>query len=133
MAEAEKKILSEKQPPVRHSVEEIREVQSATLADAILKCKPKPLSSRMIHLYFILLIATFCSCINGYDGSVMGGINGQLQYREYFHFDPDKGTPATGIVYAIYTIGNLVGSFAAGPATDFRGVCPAMPHHYAAR
>jgi MFS family permease len=51
----------------------------------------------------------------------MGAINSYPQYREYFHFDKDKGTPATGIVYAIYTIGNLVGSFFAGPATDFRG------------
>jgi hypothetical protein len=120
MAESEKQAIAV-QTSGDHGAEEIKEVQSATLADAILKCKPKPLSRRMIHLYFILLVATFCSCINGYDGSVMGGINGQLQYREYFHFDPDKGTPATGIVYAIYTIGNLAGSFAAGPATDFRG------------
>lgn len=121
MTEAEKKLQQDSTAPAQPISEEVRDVESDTLADAILKCKPKPLSSRMIHLYFILLIATFCSCINGYDGSVMGGINGQLQYRQYFHFDPDKGTPATGIVYAIYTIGNLVGSFAAGPATDFRG------------
>lgn len=52
----------------------------------------------------------------------MGSINSYEQYREYFGFDSKKGTPGTGIVYAIYTIGNLVGSFAAGPATDFRGM-----------
>jgi MFS family permease len=51
----------------------------------------------------------------------MGAINDYKQYRNYFGFDPDVGTPETGIVYAIYTIGNLVGSFVAGPATDFRG------------
>jgi MFS family permease len=51
----------------------------------------------------------------------MGSINSYLQYRQYFGFDPKAGTPSTGIVYAIYTIGNLVGSFAAGPVTDFRG------------
>jgi MFS family permease len=51
----------------------------------------------------------------------MGAINSYPQYRTYFGFPVDKGTPSTGIVYAIYTIGNLVGSFAAGPATDFRG------------
>jgi hypothetical protein len=50
-----------------------------------------------------------------------GAINSYPQYRTYFGFPLDKGTPSTGIVYAIYTIGNLVGSFAAGPATDFRG------------
>jgi len=128
MVEAEKETPIAVQASAHHGPEEVREVQSATLADAILKCKPKPLSLRMFHLYFILLIPTFCSCINGYDSSVMGGINDQLQYRKYFHFDPDKGTPATGIVYAIYTIGNLVGSFAAGPATDFGGELSFLHH-----
>jgi hypothetical protein len=51
----------------------------------------------------------------------MNGINAQKEYRNYFGFPPHEGTPATGIVYAIYTIGNMIGSFAAGPATDFRG------------
>jgi MFS family permease len=51
----------------------------------------------------------------------MSGINDIDQYRLYFGFPLDKGTPSTGIVYAIYTIGNLVGSFAAGPATDIKG------------
>jgi len=72
-------------------------------------------------LYLVLLIATLNSCINGYDGSLIGAINSYPQYREYFGFSLHKGTPDTGIVYAIYTIGNLVGSFFAGPATDFRG------------
>ena len=60
--------------------------------------------------------------IPSYDGSLMGNINSLPQYREYFGFPKGVGTPATGIVYAIYTIGNLVGSFVAGPATDFRGM-----------
>jgi hypothetical protein len=54
----------------------------------------------------------------------MSGINAQKQYRKYFGFPENEGTPATGIVYAIYTIGNMIGSFAAGPATDFRGKLP---------
>lgn len=52
----------------------------------------------------------------------MGAINSYPQYRTYFGFPIDGGTPSTGIVYAIYTIGNLVGSFACGPATDIRGI-----------
>lgn len=51
----------------------------------------------------------------------MSSINSYPQYREYFGFDLTEGTPATGIVYAIFTIGNMLGSFAAGPAADFRG------------
>lgn len=52
----------------------------------------------------------------------MASINQYPQYRNYFGFDPTAGTPSTGIVYAIYTIGNIVGSFAAGPFTDYRGM-----------
>jgi hypothetical protein len=52
----------------------------------------------------------------------MANINNLDQYRSYFGFPMGVGTPSTGIVYAIYTIGNLVGSFVAGPATDFRGM-----------
>jgi MFS family permease len=48
----------------------------------------------------------------------MSGINAMDTYRVYFHFPKDSGTPSTGIVYAIYTIGSLVGSFASGPAAD---------------
>lgn len=51
----------------------------------------------------------------------MGAINSYPQYRDYFGFSLTEGTPSTGIVYAIYTIGNLVGSFVAGPATDWKG------------
>jgi hypothetical protein len=51
----------------------------------------------------------------------MSAVNDIDQYRLYFNFPLDEGTPATGIVYAIYTVGNLVGSFAAGPATDYKG------------
>jgi hypothetical protein len=58
----------------------------------------------------------------------MGAINSYPQYRSYFGFPLDEGTPSTGIVYAIYTIGNLVGSFAAGPATDFRGEWQQLYH-----
>ncbi|KAI9756837.1 MAG: hypothetical protein M4579_003673 [Chaenotheca gracillima] len=97
------------------------QVQNVAFADALSKQKSPIFTTRMFKLYFCLLIATFNSCINGYDGSVMGSINSYPQYREYFGFDPLAGTPSTGIVYAIYTIGNLVGSFAAGPATDYRG------------
>ncbi|KAF2399675.1 MFS lactose permease-like protein [Trichodelitschia bisporula] len=99
----------------------VKGVQNAALADVLSKQKPNPWTRRMFLLYACLLVATFNSCINGYDGSLMGGINALDQYRDYFGFPKDKGTPSTGIVYAIYTVGNIVGSFFAGPATDFRG------------
>ncbi|KAF7564488.1 FucP, Fucose permease [Pyrenophora tritici-repentis] len=100
---------------------DIRQVQNVAFADATAKANVKPWTKAMFKLYLCLFIATLNSCINGYDGSLMGAINSYHQYRSYFGFNIDEGTPTTGIVYAIYTIGNLVGSFVAGPATDFKG------------
>ncbi|KAI9740999.1 MAG: hypothetical protein M1834_002710 [Cirrosporium novae-zelandiae] len=108
-------------PQANKQPTKVKAVQSVALADAHEKQKPSPWTFRMFQLYGCLLVATFNSCINGYDGSLMGSINSYPQYRKYFGFDLDSGTPSTGIVYAIYTIGNIVGSFAAGPATDWRG------------
>ncbi|KAF2681349.1 MFS lactose permease-like protein [Lentithecium fluviatile CBS 122367] len=105
----------------RGSNTEIRHVQNVALADATAKSAVSPWTPAMFRLYLCLLIATLNSCINGYDGSLMGAINSYPQYRTYFGFSLNEGTPSTGIVYAIYTIGNLAGSFFAGPATDFKG------------
>ncbi|KAL4875424.1 general substrate transporter [Aspergillus karnatakaensis] len=96
-------------------------VNNAALHIATLRAKPRLLSRSMVKLYYVIAVAMLNSCINGYDGSLMGSINSYRQYREYFGFDPEAGTPTTGIVYAIYTIGNIVGSFFAGPFTDWRG------------
>ncbi|KAF2022137.1 general substrate transporter [Aaosphaeria arxii CBS 175.79] len=105
----------------RLSSTDIRQVQNVALADAQARAGVSPWTKAMWKLYLCLLIATLNSCINGYDGSLMGAINSYPQYREYFGFNVTEGTPETGIVYAIYTIGNLVGSFFAGPATDWKG------------
>ncbi|EAW08924.1 putative MFS lactose permease [Aspergillus clavatus NRRL 1] len=99
----------------------LRGVNNAALAMATIQQKPRKWSKNMCKLYWCIAVATLNSCINGYDGSLMGSINSYKQYREYFGFDPEDGTPETGIVYAIYTIGNIVGSFFAGPFTDFKG------------
>ena len=84
----------------------VKRVTEVALADATAKQKPSPWTKNMFLLYGCLLIATLNSCINGYDGSLMGSINAYEQYRSYFGFPLDQGTPSTGIVYAIYTIGN---------------------------
>ncbi|EOD52415.1 putative mfs lactose protein [Neofusicoccum parvum] len=96
-------------------------VANVAFASAEAKAKVFPWTKRMFLLYLCLLVATVNSVINGYDGTLMSSINSYPQYREYFGFDPVNGTPTTGLVYAIYQIGNLVGSFAAGPATDWNG------------
>lgn len=65
------------------------------------------LISKSEKLYTILFLATLNAAVNGYDGSVMSSINSYAQYRSYFGFSLTEGTPATGIVYAIFTIGSM--------------------------
>ena len=57
----------------------------------------------------------------GYDGSLMSSINSYPQYHEYFHFSETAGTPATGIVFGLYPIGVIAGSFFSGPISDYVG------------
>ncbi|GKZ35963.1 hypothetical protein AbraIFM66950_006800, partial [Aspergillus brasiliensis] len=83
-------------------------VGDPALAIATSLQKPSLWSKSMLKLYGCIAVAMLNSCINGYDGSLMGSINSYAQYRDYFGFDPNSGTPSTGIVYAIYTIGNIV-------------------------
>ncbi|TGO90228.1 hypothetical protein BPOR_0073g00030 [Botrytis porri] len=99
----------------------IKIVQNIALADATAKQKPSLWTWRMGQLYFILFLATLNAAVNGYDGSVMSSINSYAQYRSYFGFDLTEGTPATSIVYAMFTIRNLVGAGFAGPAADWKG------------
>lgn len=57
-------------------------VASTGLAEALEKVKPSPWTRRMFKLYFFLFIAFLNSCINGYDGSLMSGINAMEYYQK---------------------------------------------------
>jgi hypothetical protein len=55
------------------------------LAEAVDSTKYSPWTPSMFRLYGCLVIAYLCGCLNGYDGSLMGGLNGMPTYLEYFH------------------------------------------------
>lgn len=93
----------------------VKVVDNVAFADAVSKAKTSPWTKRMMQLYFICLIGTLNSCINGYDGSLMSAINAMKPYQDKFDMIPTGAH--TGFVFAIYTIGNLAGSFVAGPLT----------------
>lgn len=57
--------------------------------------------------------------MNGYDGSLMGSINAMDPYHNYFNIGMEGS--GTGIVFAIYTVGNIVGSLFAGSLIDLFG------------
>jgi hypothetical protein len=44
-----------------------------------------PWSPQMLRLYLVLSCSYLCGCLNGYDGSLMGGLNGMTSYQRYFN------------------------------------------------
>jgi len=54
-------------------------------------------------------IIYLCSTMNGYDGSLMGSINAVKEYQDYYNL-PENGAASTGVVFAIFQIGQIVGA-----------------------
>lgn len=57
--------------------------------------------------------------MNGFDGSIMGGINAMPPYLH--HFGLSNTSPATGLVFAMYSAGGLISVPFAGPISDILG------------
>ncbi len=57
--------------------------------------------------------------MNGYDGSLMSSINAMKPYHDYFNVGMQGG--GTGIVFAIYSAGNLSSAPFAAAAADKYG------------
>lgn len=55
------------------------------LAENVANAKYKPLSPALLKLYALLIVPYLCGCLNGYDGSLMGGLNAMSTYQRYFH------------------------------------------------
>ena len=69
---------------------------------SVLQTTPvRPWTRRMFALYAVCLLATLNSCINGYDGSLMGAINAMKPYQTQFNMK--ETGEATGFVFAIYS------------------------------
>ncbi|KAF5237861.1 hypothetical protein FANTH_10575 [Fusarium anthophilum] len=89
------------------------------LAHDVENQKLSPWTPRMFRLYFILACAYLCGCLNGYDGSLLGGINGMKAYQRYFNMSSEGSS--TGIVFAMYNIGSIAAVFFTAPVNDFFG------------
>ncbi|KAJ3841779.1 general substrate transporter [Lentinula raphanica] len=102
----------------------VLEVKNADLAVALTSTPLDPLSWASIQLYLILVVAFMGSMSNGFDGQVMGAVNGMNQYLNYFDISgTDSGGgvgTATALIFGIYQIGSIVGVLLAGPLTDGR-------------
>lgn len=59
--------------------------EAVQLAHDVTDVQYKPFTLSMFRLYGCLLIAYLCGCLNGFDGSLMGGINAMTTYLRFFH------------------------------------------------
>ncbi|KIX07815.1 uncharacterized protein Z518_02469 [Rhinocladiella mackenziei CBS 650.93] len=89
------------------------------LAEDAAQAKYNPLSPSLLRLYGCLAIAYLCGCLNGYDGSLMGGLNAMTTYQQYFHMK--TAGSSTGLVFAMYNIGSIPAVLFSGPVNDYFG------------
>ncbi|KAL6867165.1 general substrate transporter [Trichoderma novae-zelandiae] len=95
----------------------VTEVQGNThYHETVTSAPMDPWSRTSIQLYLILLVAALNATSSGFDGSIFSSINAMDQYKAYFHHT-ELGS-ATGIIFMIYTIGNMVGSLFTGLICD---------------
>lgn len=65
--------------------EPVGEAEEVRVAHDALNTKYNPFTLSMLRLYLCLLIPYLCGCLNGYDGSLMGGLNGMDSYLAFFN------------------------------------------------
>ncbi|KZT60194.1 general substrate transporter [Calocera cornea HHB12733] len=71
----------------------------------------KAFSYRGFIFTLYVLVVCCCSGDNGMDPTVMSAINSMSQFQNYFGIPSSGGVPKTGIVFGIYTIGNVCSVF----------------------
>jgi len=89
------------------------------IAEEVDSSKYSPWTWSMLRLYGVLFVAYCCGCLNGYDGSLMGGLNGMTSYQQTF--DMKTSGSSTGIVFMIYNVGSLAAAPLVPFATDRLG------------
>lgn len=105
----------------RSDVVEVKVVKgSEAFNEALLVEKPSLTNPTTILLILCTLLGFFCQTMNGYDGSLFGGLTANKQYfLAYFHGTQD-GIWA-GLVSAMYQIGSVCALPFVGPAIDTWG------------
>lgn len=94
-------------PDLSKTTEKDIKARNADFAAAISENRPNPWGRGYLALYGYCLILYLCSTMNGYDGSLMGSINSVTNYQEYYGL-PLNGASSTGIIFAIFQVGQMV-------------------------
>ncbi|KAK3618566.1 hypothetical protein LTR56_024558 [Elasticomyces elasticus] len=105
---------------VEANLAEVKVVKgSEAYAEALLKEKPSLSSFVTWKLIGCLLIGCFCQTVNGFDGSVFGGLTANSRFLDYFHGTNDGEWAALNS--AMYQIGSVCGLPFVGPSIDLYG------------
>ncbi|KIW81412.1 hypothetical protein Z517_04437 [Fonsecaea pedrosoi CBS 271.37] len=92
-------------------------IHASRMEEALLQEKPKPLRKSFLKLYACIFIAYLCSATNGFDANTFGGLSAMPPFIDFFGINSDN----QGLIAALYVIGNVAGSFFAGPCSDKYG------------
>ncbi|OZJ02363.1 hypothetical protein BZG36_04479 [Bifiguratus adelaidae] len=84
---------------------------------ALLEENPRPFRKSFLKLYACIFVGYLCSATNGFDANTFGGLSAIPSFINYFGINADN----QGLVATLYVIGNIAGSFFAGPAADRYG------------
>jgi len=68
--------------------------------------KPNPWGRGHLQLYALAAVCFLNSTMSGFDSSLMGSINTLPNYTRYYNL-PNTGTASTGIIFAIFQIGQM--------------------------
>ncbi|KUJ22394.1 putative hexose transport-related protein [Mollisia scopiformis] len=79
----------------------------------------RPRSKEAFTLYFFLVFAFLNATSSGFDGSLMGSINAEATYKNFFHLK-ETGS-STGLVFVLYNVASMVGCAFGGPIMDYFG------------
>ncbi|KAK2593619.1 hypothetical protein QQS21_008667 [Conoideocrella luteorostrata] len=111
--------FEKKQPDVDHHDHTFDAGAVIQLTEDLDEKKSSPWTFSLFRLYIVLACAYLCGCVNGYDGSLMGGLNGMRSYQRYFGME--LADSSTGLVFAMYNIGSVAAVFFTGPINDYFG------------
>ncbi|KAK2792412.1 hypothetical protein FQN52_003347 [Onygenales sp. PD_12] len=79
------------------------------LAAILVDSKPNQWGSGYLRMYLCCALVFLSSTMNGLDGSLVGSINTLPNYVKYYDLPP-TGNAGTGIVFAIFNVGQMVGA-----------------------
>ncbi|KAI1052499.1 hypothetical protein LB507_007495 [Fusarium sp. FIESC RH6] len=94
-------------------------VQNVAYSDAIAKDNLSRRATSVLKLYAIVIFVTLNNCGNGFDGTVMSSVNAMDPFHAFFGTEMQGAS--IGAVFALYSVGNILGCLVAAPASDFFG------------